>query len=94
MDKDPVAGLEAGADKFERGINDLLGDICGIGGIDKVEDEPVSPPCDEVFRMIFRGSICCVSQFPLVVGYFAGMDYAPARFVPDFGFVIVFIADE
>jgi len=61
MDENTVAGLEAGADKFESGIDDLFWDICGIGSIDKVEDKPVSPPCDEIFRMIFRGGPGSVS---------------------------------
>ena len=29
-----------------------------------------------------------------MVRYFAGMDYTPAGFVPDFGLIIVFVSDE
>jgi hypothetical protein len=94
MNENTVTGLEAGADEFECCINNLFGNICRVGCIDKVEDKAIASPGNEIFRVILRGCSLSVSYCLTVVWLFAGMDNTPSRFVLDPGFVVVFVTNE
>ncbi|HOI60739.1 MAG TPA: hypothetical protein PLI76_01525 [Methanoculleus sp.] len=93
MNKNLVAGSQAGVDELQCRIDDLLWDVGWVRSIHEVQDKPFSPSRDEVFRVIFWGSSTPVAQSLTMVWLLAGMNDAPSCFMSDFKFVIVLVAD-
>ena len=79
--------------ELQGGVYDFLGNIGGVRGVDKVQDEPMASPSDLVLRMTFRRSSAGVTQLLAVIGVFAGMHDSPASLMPDLAFVVELIAN-
>ncbi len=77
MNENLLPSCKRSMDLPNRGIHDLIWDICWVGGIHEIQDEPVVPFGNKVLRVVFRCRSACIAECLAVIRFFAGMDYEP-----------------
>jgi len=77
VNEDLLPSRESSMDLRNRSVHNLIRDIRRIGSIHKIQDEPVVPLGNQIFRVVFGYRSARVAECLTMIRFLAGLDHQP-----------------